>query len=84
MTNEKAIEILMKDGCTRSEAEKFLNKGTIVFDDFEEFFDSYMQERGIDEEEQEEYKQMIATGKALPDWGVVEDSAKRYYIEYAL
>ena len=40
------IEILMKDGCTKSEAEKHLERGATVFDskDFEIHFDEYMEE----------------------------------------
>ena len=44
MTREMEIEILMEDRCTKSEAEKHLKNGTIIFEDFEENFDKYMEE----------------------------------------
>ena len=33
MTREREIAILMKDNCTKSEAEKHLKNGSIVFTD---------------------------------------------------
>lgn len=44
MNHDKMIEILMKDGCTRNEAEKFLNNrasdGSVVFyDSFSDYVD---------------------------------------------
>ncbi len=77
MTREREIEILMMDHCTRAEAEKHL-------DDFEEFFEKYMSEWGIEGEEKEEYKTMIEDKKPVMDWGIVEDGGKTYYISYAL
>lgn len=83
MTN---IEILMQDRCTRSEAEKHLKNGTIVFDDFEEHFDMYMEEwsNWMDEDDVEDFKRMVETGEPIADWGIVEAEGKRYYIQYAL
>lgn len=78
------IEVLMKDGCTRKEAENHLKRGTNVIDDFEENFDSYMTEWGVDEEEQEKYRKMLDEKIAIPDWGIVEDNGNTYYIMYCL
>ena len=44
MTSAMEIEILMDNGSTKSEAENHLKNGTVVFDDFEENFDKYMEE----------------------------------------
>ena len=76
----------MMDGCTKSEAEKHLERGTTVFDgeDFEEHFDDYMNEWDIDVDEKEKYRAMIDEKKPMTDWGVVEDSGKTYYIMYVL
>lgn len=41
------IEILMYDGCTASEAQKHLERGTLIIDDLEEHFNDYMLEWGI-------------------------------------
>ena len=84
MTREMEIEILMEDRCTKSEAEKHLKNGTIIFEDFEENFDKYMEEWDIEEEEREPYKKMIETGEPIKDWGIVEKDGKAYYIMYAL
>ena len=87
MTREMEIEILMEDRCTKSEAEKYLNNGTIIFEDFEENLDSYIKEFsdedviGFDEKS---FREMVETKKPLPDWGVVEKDGKTYYIMYAL
>lgn len=80
------IKILMLDGCTKSEATKRLKNGTIVFEgeDFENHFDSYMDEWGMDEDERAEHKAMIDEKKPAPDWGIVEHEGSTWYIMYAL
>lgn len=42
------LNILMMDGCTKSEAEKHLQAGTVIIDgeDFKKNFDIYMDEWG--------------------------------------
>lgn len=84
MTKEKEIAILMEDHCTKAEAEKHLKNGTVVYPDFEENFDLYMNEWDADEEDIEMYRKMIENGKAAPDWGVVKYEQKTYYIQYVL
>ena len=91
MTREKQIEILMEDRCTKSEAEKHLKNGTIIFDDFEENFNKYMEEWKYLAEDEEEYnnmvksyRNMIETGEPVTDWGVVKKDGKTYYIMYVL
>ena len=81
---ELNVEILVKDGCTRSEAENHLKNGTVIFDDFEENFDKYIQEWNCDEEEKEAYRKMIDSKNPVPDWGVVELDGKTFYIMYIL
>lgn len=80
------IEVLMKNGYSKRKAEEELKRGTVVFEgeDFERHFDDYMEEWGIDEEEQEKYKKMLDKKTALPDWGIVEDNGNTYYIMYCL
>lgn len=80
----KDIEVLMMDGCTKSEAEKHLKKGAMVFEDFEENFNAYMNEWGIEEEKKEKYRKMINEKTPIEDWGIVEDGGKTYYIMYRL
>ena len=84
MTREREIEILMHDGCTRAEAEKHLKNGSVVFDDFEENFDSYMKEWDCNEEEKEAYRKMIDSKNPATDCGVVDRDGNTYYIMYAL
>lgn len=78
------IEVLMKDGCTRSEAEKHLQRGTTVIGDFEKLAEEYMQEWELDEEEREKVREMIRTKKPMTDWGIVQDGERMYYIAYCL
>lgn len=84
--NMTDLEIMMMDRCTKSEAEKHLKNGSIVFngEDFEKHFDSYMEEWGIDEDERAEYKTMIDSKKPVTDWGIVEHDGKTWYIMYVL
>lgn len=86
MTRERKIEILMLDKCTKSEAEKYLKNGSIIYEggDFEKFFDDYMKEWNIKEEDIEEYRKMVTDKIPALDWGIVEDNGKVYYIEYCL
>lgn len=92
MTREREMEILMDDRCTKSEAERHLKNGSIVFEDFEENFDKYMEEwkTGYEEDSEdciemvENYKKMIETGIPVTDWGVVKKDGKTYYIMYVL
>ena len=80
------IEVLMKNGYSKRKAEEELKRGTVVFEgeDFERHFDDYMEEWGVDEEEQEKYRKMLEEKIAIPDWGIVEDNGKTYYIMYCL
>ena len=80
------IEVLMKNGYSKRKAEEELKRGTVVFEgeDFERHFDDYMEEWGIDEEEQEKYRKMLEEKIAIPDWGIVEDNGNTYYIMYCL
>ena len=84
MTREKEIEILTLAGCTKKEAEKHLEKGTMVFDDFEKHFDTYMKDWCIEEDELPKYKRMIKEKVPVADWSIVEFEGKTYYIEYVL
>lgn len=80
------IEVLMKNGYSKRKAEEKLKRGTVVFEgeDFERHFDDYMEEWGVDEEEQEKYRKMLEEKIAIPDWGIVEDNGNTYYIMYCL
>ena len=78
------IEVLMQDGCTKTEAEKHLDRGTQVMDDFEDHFEDYMTEWCIDEDEKDKYRQMIETKKPITDWGIVQTEDNTYYIAYVL
>lgn len=84
MTRELEISILAEDGCTASEAEKHLKNGTIIFDDFEEKIEDYLDEWGIDEGCRGEYRKMITDKTPVTDWGIVEKDGKTYYIMYVL
>ena len=80
------IEVLMKNGYSKRKAEEELKRGTVVFEgeDFERHFDDYMEEWGVDEEEQEKYRKMLEEKIAIPDWGIVEDNGNTYYLMYCL
>lgn len=78
---DKKIKILKLDGCTTAEAVKALEKGAIIYADFEQNLEAYLAEWGLDESEKEEYRQMVKSGVPVEDWGIVEDD-KKYYIQY--
>lgn len=78
------IEVLMKDGCTKAEAENHLKNGAQVIDDLEEHFADYMIEWSVSDEDAEDYKRMIETKIPLSDWGIVQTENNTYYIAYVL
>ena len=78
------VDILMLDRCTRAEAEKHLKNGTVIFEDFEENLESYLDEWDIEEEDREAYRKMVVDKIPVADWGIVEQDGKTYYIDYAL
>ena len=84
MTREKEIEILMADKCTKSDAERHLKNGAIIFEYLKERFDEYAKEWQLDEEERKKFKKMIENGVPVQDWGVAELDGKMYFIEYCL
>lgn len=91
ITQERKIKILMEDGCTRYDAEKFLKKGTIIYEDLESNFENYMEEwfsHGWNEKDKaneiEMIKKMIKTKVSVPDWGIVVYENNTYYIQYTL
>lgn len=51
-------------------------------EEFVKFFEQYMNEWDVEEEDQEEYKKMIGTNKPVFDWGVVEYEGVTYFIDY--
>lgn len=69
---------------TKKEAVDYLCNGSAVYEkeEFEKFFDQYMDEWDVEEEDQEEYKKMIETNKPAFDWGVVEYEGITYFIDY--
>ena len=84
MTREKEVELLMKDGDTRSEAEKHLKDGAMIIEDLAENLESYLDEWDIEEEDREAYRKMIKNKIPVADWGIVEDDGKTFYIMYVL
>lgn len=84
MTREKEVELLMKDGDTRSEAEKHLKDGAMIIEDLAENLESYLDEWDVEEEDREAYRNMIENNIPVADWGIVEDGGKTFYIMYVL
>ena len=84
MDKQTKIEIMKLDGCTEREAERHIERGSVVFDDLAENLDWYLDEWGIDGDEAAPYHEMVAGGKVLDDWGKVQLNGKAYYIMYVL
>lgn len=85
MTEMEKVEILLADSRsrkTRKEAEKALKNGTIIFEDFEENLERYLDDWGVEEDDREEYREMVRTGKPMEGWGVAENRSETYYIMY--
>lgn len=84
MTREDEIKVLMKDRCTKKEAEDALKRGSIVYPDFEENLELYLAdaEEMIDKEYAESLRRMVETKTEICDWSIIEMDGKRYYIQY--
>lgn len=81
---EKKLMVVMEDNHTKKEAVDYLCNGSAVYEkeEFVKFFDQYMNEWDVEEEDQEEYKKMIETNKPAFDWGVVEYDGVTYFVDY--
>ena len=75
---DKKIRILKLDGCTTAEAVKALEKGAIIYDDFEQHIESYLAEWELEESEKQEYRQMVNSGVPVEDWGSVKEGGFTY------
>ena len=85
---EKNVEILMEDGCTRKEAEKHLNNGTVVYtlEDFTENFE-FMKNFHEDADEIEadkKIKKMLETKIPMDGYSFVKYDGKEWLISYCL
>lgn len=78
------FEILKETGMTDYDAKKHLERGTTVYRDFEEHLEDYIEEFDSDEEGKEAIREMVRTGKPMPDWDVVDHNGHKYYICYCL
>lgn len=76
---ERDIEILMLDRCTKREAERHLNNGTIVYENPEEYIQSL---KDCDCYSGETLEQ-IREGK-IRDVSLIEYEGHEYLIEYVL
>lgn len=82
---EKRVGIIMEDNRSENDAIEALRNQTSIYEaeEFEEDFDIYMNDFDCDEEQKEEYWQMIKTKKPLSGWGFVKKDGKEYFIHYA-
>lgn len=93
MKFERDINILIADNCTRNEAIKHLNDGTIVYEDFEENFDYYIKEyqQQFADENDEDFIEYVEHMRLLMEYkGRTSDESwvkydgKWYFVEYCL
>ena len=89
MTKQEQIEILMADGCTKSDAEKHFKNDTTIYCDLEENLDTYLSDWEYLNDDLDDVKytdaiaKMVQTKEPLAGWGIVEKDGKTYDIEYA-
>lgn len=79
------LEVIMADGHTKKEAEKYLHNGSLVLpeNDFKKHFITYMKEWNVDEQQEiDKYRKMIDTKEAMMDWGIVNVNNVTYFIQY--
>jgi len=79
MSRDLEIAVLMKDKCTESEAIKHLDKGTIVFENPDEWIDSLKDCNCYEGETIEDVR-----ARKVPDVSIVEYDGHEYLIEYCL
>lgn len=80
----KEIEILIADGCTKNEAERHLERGAVIYElgDFIKNKEEYLY--SFDEEEKKDFMNLVDSGTAPEDWGLVEYEGCKYLIQYCL
>lgn len=74
--NNEEISVLMADRCTRKEAERLLNNGTMIYSSIPEYMET-MRELGETRDEK-----MLRNGAYLPDVAVVSYNGREYVVEY--
>lgn len=84
LSHDDEIAILMLDHCTKFDAEKHLKNGTVIYSDFEECFDEYINGWDFDNDYVEDLRNMVKTHKRVDGWSIVNYNGKTYYIEYVL
>lgn len=76
---ERDIAILIEDRCTKREAERYLDRGTVVYENPEEYIQSL---KDCDCYNGETLEQIRNRGKS--DVNMVEYEGHEYLIEYVL
>lgn len=78
--------------CSLESAGHSLERGTVVFEkeDLVNNADFYIRQMDLDEEDENDakeiaaFREMVQTGKPMPDWDAVEFEGKKYFIQYCL
>ena len=92
MSREKEIAILIADNSTREEAEKHLNRGTVIYDSPEDYVDTMRQdcpELLVEEMEDAGYETVkeyadYLSGLKSGDRVTVDHDGHKYFVVYAL
>lgn len=85
--NIKDIKIISKDlHCSYETAGHYLERGTVVFEkcDLIKNLKIYASEWDLDDNEIEQFREMLKTNEPLPDWGFVVYRKSKYFIMYCL
>lgn len=75
------VKILLADGCTKAEADRFIKNDTIIWDNYEDFHESFV--AGLAKEDEIPTLDDIKAGKA-EGMSFITFEGKDYIIEYTL
>ena len=83
---EKKLEIIMEDSHTKKEAVDYLCNGSAVYEkeEFVKFFNQYMDEWDVEEEDREEYKNKVNDNKGGTRMNVKNQYGKEVNFDEAL
>ncbi len=80
----RSIDIICSANRTLDEACHYIKMGTVIYEaeDLRQHLDSYLADWGFDEDEAEEFRQMVTGGECIADWERTTYDGAEYLIQF--
>lgn len=84
-SDELLFNVLIEDGCSKSEALRYINRGTAIYtqEDLQNNFDYYCSQFDYDKDEKEMFGRYLINARGLWNgWSTIEYDGILYFIQY--